>query len=347
MKRRLIGRLASSLLLSVLIGSTGLSAAPLTISHQTITDYRALDGTVEAVNQSTVSAQVQAVVTGIYADVGDQIDAGTLLVKLDDTEIQAKLRQAQAAVAEAKANLFDTRSQLQRLKQLFTRKATSQSDLDRAQAAYDAAVAQQEAARSEVAVAQRQLSYTQIKAPYSGLVVARQVELGETVQPGTPLLTGLALSPLRVLVQVPQSLKAIAVKDGKVQIDYDGTPLATANISRVSPLASQDTHDFAVRIDLPADIRGPLPGEAVKVRFITGERQAILIPQASVVHEGELSAVYVMDNQDQPLLRQVRLGATADNQVEVLAGLKDGERIAPNAVDILSELAKKAVSNGR
>lgn len=347
MKQRLLGRLAGSLLLTFIMGSAAALAEPLTIGHQTVTDYRAFDGTVEAVNQSTISAQVQAVVTGVYADVGDQIGAGTLIVKLDDTEIQAKLRQAQAAVAAAKASIFDTRSQLQRLKQLFSRKATSQSSLDSAQAAYDAAQAQLEAARSEVAVAQRQLSYTQIKAPYSGLVVSRQVELGETVQPGTPLLTGLALSPLRVLVQVPQSLKAIAVKGGKVQIDYEGKPLADASISRVSPLASADTHDFAVRVDLPSDVQGPLPGEAVKVRFVTGERQAILIPRDSIVHEGELSAVYVLGDQDRPLLRQVRLGATSDGKVEVLAGLRDGERIAGNAVDVMSELAKKAVNDGR
>ena len=320
-------------------------AQPLTLKSSQIEAYRDLDGTVEAVNQSTVSAQVQATVTGIYVDVGDRVAAGTLLVKLDDTEIRARLEQAKASVAEAKANLADARSQLQRTKKLFARKMTSQADLDKTQANYEAAQARLDAARAQVTVAQRQLSYTRIEAPYGGLVVSRHVELGETVQPGTPLLTGLSLAELRVSVQVPQALKGSISKGSPVDVFYHDKELAKVDVTRVSPLADPQTHDFEVRAALPKDTSGVLPGEAVKVRFPLGKRSALMIPLSAVMHQGELTTVYVLDAQQQPVLRQIRLGERRGQDVEVLAGLRDGETISTDPAKVMSNLDRKAVND--
>lgn len=332
-------------LTALLAFSLAAGAQPLTLKPQQITDYRDLDGTVQAVNQSTVSAQVQSTVTGVYVDVGDQVAAGTLLVQLDDAEIRAQLEQAKAAVAEAKANLADARSTLERSRKLFARKMTSKSDLDKAQAGFEASRARLDAAQAQVKVGQRQLSYTRITAPYGGLVVARHVELGETVRPGTPLLTGLSLAQLRIRVQVPQALKGNIEKGTPVTVSYHGKTLAQVSVSRISPLADAQTHDFEVRINLPDSTTGILPGESVKARFATGNRQALMIPAGAVMHQGELSTVFVLDAKQQPQLRQVRLGEAQAGKVEVLAGLQPGETIATDPTGILSKLERKAVND--
>jgi len=335
----------TGILILSMLGSIAVSAQPLTLKSQEVARYRDLDGTVQAVNQSTVSAQVQATVTGIYADVGDEVDAGTLLVKLDDTEIKARLEQARASVSEAKATLADARSQLARTKKLFARKMTSKADLDKAQADAEAAQARLDAARAQVTVAERQLSYTRITAPYAGLVVSRHVELGETVQPGTPLLTGLSLTKLRVSVRVPQALKGNIARGTPVDVRYHGGDLAQVTVSRVSPLADPQTHDFEVRAALPDGITGVLPGEAVKVRFPIGEQSALLIPTKAIMHQGELTTVYVLNDKQQPVLRQVRLGRRHGDEYEVLAGLREGETISTTPASVMSELDRKAVND--
>ena len=332
-------------LTGLLIISLVANAQPLTLKTQSVTDYRVLDGTVQAVNQSTVSAQVQSTVTGIDVDVGDKVQAGALLVQLDDAEIKAQLEQAKASVAEARANLADARSTLDRTKKLFARKMTSKSEMDKSQANFEAARARLEAAQAQVKVSERQLSYTRITAPYSGLVVARHVELGETVRPGTPLLTGLSLNQLRVSVQVPQALKGNIHKGTPVTIAFHGQTLAQVDVSSISPLADAQTHDFEVRANLPADTTAVLPGESVKVSFALGERQALMVPADAVMHQGELSTVYVLDAKQQPLLRQVRLGLQQGDNIEVLAGLHAGETIATDPARILSELDRKAVND--
>ncbi len=276
------------------------------------------DGLVEALNQATVSAQTGGRVVELPVDVGDFVKKGDLILRMTDVEQKARTASAQAQFAEAKA-------QFARMQDLLAKRLIAKADFDKAEAAYKSA----EAALKE---SEQALGYTAIYAPYSGIVVNRAVKVGETVAPGTPLLTGLSLEQLRVQVDIPQAHIGPVRKFKKARVQAaSGTWLESADI-RIPPSADSQSHSFKVLINLPEGQHGLFPGTLVKVAFVSGETEQLLIPEASVAQRGEVSAVYVK-TANAIEMRQVRLGSrTSDNHFPVLAGLQAGEQIVVDPV---------------
>src|ERR1039458_9413766 len=156
-----------------------------------------VDGTIEAVNQATVSAQTAGRITDILFDVNDVVPAGAVIIRLKGNEQRAGLKGAQAALTEAKARNAEAATTYQRIADLFQRRVVSKAQLDQATANRDAAAARRTAAQAGLATAREGVGYTEIRAPYGGVVTKRLVEVGESVSPGTPLMTGLSLWDLR------------------------------------------------------------------------------------------------------------------------------------------------------
>lgn len=287
-----------------------------------------LDGTVEAVQQSTVSAQTSGTVVELPFDVDDRVASGDLIVRLDDTEQRSRLRQAEAELEEAESGLSDARQQFDRVESLYARDVASRSDLDQARNALNAAQARMSRARSAVDEAREQLEYTRVTAPYTGVVTARHVELGESVRPGQALLSGFSLSELRVSVAVPQQHVA-ALREGEspqVHLD-DGTRLGTGPVT-VFPFADERSRAVRTRIALDAPTGALHPGQLVRVTIPVEPRGALWIPADSLLRRGELRAVFVRGGDGAPRLRQVRTGTREDGRIEILAGLDAGERVA-------------------
>jgi len=205
---RLPALLVTSLLLMQPVHA-GVSASVLQVEpvrkESLLREFR-LDGVVEAVNKATVSAQTGGAIQKIYVDVDDYVEKGAVIMQLKDVSQKAQLKKAQAGEKEAIANLAKAQDEYDRVKDVYAKKVVSKSSMDEATHALSAAKARLEAARASLDEAREQLSYTQVKAPYSGIVTQRHVEAGETVQPGTKLMTGVSLDKLRVNVDVPQSL---------------------------------------------------------------------------------------------------------------------------------------------
>ena len=157
---------------------------------------------------------------------------------------------------------------------------------------------------------------------------------------GTPLMTGLSLEHLRVIVDVPQSDIAALRSDGDARVELPDGRTLTAVETRVFPYADASTHTFRVRLRLAEGQHGIYPGMWVKVRFDTGEEDALLIPESAVVRRSELTAVYVVGADGAPRLRQVRLGRPqADGRIAILAGLDDGERVVTDPAAARQALA--------
>jgi len=174
-----------------------------------------------------------------------------------------------------------------------------------------------------------QLSYTQIIAPYSGVVTDRLIELGEMVSPGQHLITGVSLEQLRVVVKVPQYLLTAIQSATSPELNlFDGRKIKGGGMT-VIPYADRDSHSFKVRIDLPPAVENIYPGTFGKLRFITGEEQVRVVPQSAIVQRSEVTGVYVLSAAQSLIFRQVRLGRLLDGQQrEILAGLSVGENIA-------------------
>jgi len=291
---------------------------------------RVFDGTVEAVNRATVSAQTSGRVAEILYDVNDFVEAGAVIMRFTDAEQRAALRQAAAGLEEAEARFNEAEQEYARVASMFRNETVSRARFEQAQANREAAAARLEAARSAVARAEEQLEYTVVRAPYAGIVSERHVEVGELVSPGQPLMSGLSLRSLRVNVDVPQSMFEPIREIGRAFV-YVGDERIAAESMTFYPVADPTTNTFRVRVNLPEDSVSLFPGMFVKVGFVVGESRRLLVPAEAVVRRSELSAVYVVD-EGRTALRQVRLGRTYGEDVEVLAGLDEGELVALDPV---------------
>jgi RND family efflux transporter MFP subunit len=290
-------------------------------------EYR-LDGIVEAINRTTVSAQTQGQVQEILYDVDDVVEKGVVLARLKDTEHRARVTAAAADLKSATAQLDQARDEHERSSGLFAKKLIADSAMDQATATLKSAQAAFESAQARLVQAQEQLAYTEIRAPYSGIVTHRHVQVGEISSPGQPVMSGVSLEELRVIVDVPQSVIP-AVRSGTGAHIYldDGTAIEAGRIT-VFPFADLGSNTFKVRLDLPRNIKSLFPGMFVKTGFVTGERRELAIPEAAVVHRSEVTGVYVVGGDGQVQFRQVRVGRAMDDVYTVLAGLSEGERVA-------------------
>nr|MBP6437969.1 efflux RND transporter periplasmic adaptor subunit [Thermomonas sp.] len=216
--------------------------------------------------------------------------------------------------------------------------------------ARDSAVAARDAARAQLAQAAQQADYTVVRAPYSGIVSARLVEPGESVAPGQPLLAVYAPGALRIQVQVPQSQADAIRARPQARIELAGGEAFDAAQVVVFPAADPVTHSVGVRV-LLADMPGaPAPGMTAKVVFpiaTNAAPSAVSLPASALMQRGEVSGVYVIAG-NQVALRQLRLGQRSGDRVEVLAGLKPGERVAADPVAAVQALVaqRKAMERG-
>lgn len=329
-----IGRAAACIGAVLLAGGAGAAAdVPFPVAkarYEAAPRERVFDGTVEAVNRATVSAQTSGRVAEILYDVNDFVEAGALIMRFTDVEQQAALRQARAALEEAEARFSEAEQEYERVASMFRNETVSRARFEQAQANRDAAGARLEAARSAVATAGEQLGYTEVHAPYAGIVSERHVEVGELVSPGQALMSGLSLESLRVNADVPQSMFAPIREIGRAYV-YAGERRIAAESLTFSPVADPVTNTFRVRVNLPEASAELFPGMFVKVGFVVGETRRLLVPAAAIVRRSELSAVYVVEG-ERVVLRQVRLGRRYGDDVEVLAGLDAGERVAVDPV---------------
>ncbi len=219
-----------------------------------------LDGVIEAVQQSTVSAQTSGIVRSLPFDVDDSVAAGDLIVQLEDSEQRSRLRQAEAGLEEAEAALADAGQRFERIEAVHERGLVSRQEFDQARNNLAAARARVERARASVSEAQEQLSYTRVLAPYGGILTERHVEVGEAVNPGQPLLSGLSLEQLRVVVDLPQKYAELARMERQAQVTLaDGRVMETGEMT-FYPYADPQTHTFRLRMRLSEPNGSLFPG---------------------------------------------------------------------------------------
>ncbi|WP_242469305.1 efflux RND transporter periplasmic adaptor subunit [Rhabdochromatium marinum] len=303
-----------------------LNTAP--VEYQPIERTYRLDGMVEAVNRTTVSAQTQGVVEEIFYDVDDVVERGAVIARLRDTEHRARVAQAAAEMKSAVAQLEQAREEHKRIKGLFAKQNASDSEMDKANTALKSAQAKFEATQASLEQAQEQLDYTLIRAPYSGITTKRYVEIGEMASPGQPIMSGVSLDELRVSVDVPQSAIPAVREHSQVQVfATDGAPIETGGIT-VFPFAETGSNSFQVRVALVGQHPNLFPGMFVKTVFVVGEQLELRVPAAAVVYRSEVTGVYVVDNAGQIRFRMIRVGHRRGDSLRVLSGLTEGEQVA-------------------
>jgi RND family efflux transporter MFP subunit len=288
------------------------------------------DAVVEAVRQSTVAAQIAGRVMEMRFDVGDAFRAGDVLVRIDERVAAQAVTASEAQVTEARATLANARQQLERSRQLLAQKFISPAANDRAEADYKAAEARVASLLASAGQAESQRGLASIVAAFNGVVSARHVQPGDMATPGLPLLTGFEPGGLRVVATLPQAQLGVVKAGAKARIEVPSLNrwIEATRVTLV-PSADPGTHTATVRLDLPAGLRDISPGMFARVHFAAGSSSRLMVQQTAVLRRSEVTAVYVLDENGRPQLRQVRLGTATDERgIEVLAGLKAGERVA-------------------
>jgi len=324
--------------------ASGIETVPV-VSADVPRVYR-LDGVIEAVRKTTMSAQISSKVEAVLFDVDDYVEKGEVIVRLNDKQPAAKLKQAEAALNEASVRLKEAKDEHERVKGVYEKKAVSKKAMDAAEAAMKAAQAKFEAARAGLEQAQEQFEYTRVRAPYSGIVTERHIEIGETAQPGKKLISGISLEHLRVNVDVPQNMINAVRESESVSIESPHGENIRVSSKTVFPYADPASHTFRVRLEFNGDGLRLFPGMFVKARFEIGRRQVLLVPTRSIVKRSELTAVYVRSAEGRISLRAIRRGRDLDDgNTIVLSGLQQGEEVAIDPIAAGAQLRQQQGSS--
>ncbi len=290
------------------------SVNAVTVEPKTIDSVVTSAGALSSRNTSVLSSKVMGRVISLTVKEGDNVLEGKRLMKIESGEITAQLLQAQAAFHNAKL-------QYQRIKSLYDAQAATQAEMDQATLGFETAEAGLKAAKAME-------SYTVITAPIPGQIVEKRINPGEMAMPGQPLLKIDDNRNLRLDVTVKEQ-EVLHVQSGKavlVRIDAMPGKDITGRISQVVPASDVRTHSFVVKIDIPAE-KGLITGMYGKAMFTVGRHEAILIPKSAVVEMSGISGVYIVSPEGNAVFQMVQLGEDHGTDIEVITGLKKGDRV--------------------
>jgi RND family efflux transporter MFP subunit len=308
------------------------------VSRQAIGDVQSWDGTLQSTRQATIGAQAQGRIVKLYVRAGDKVRAGDRLADIDAREASLAVSRDQAQLGESQAMLAEARAVHSRSLELHRQGFISQAALDQAAAALRVAEARQRQAEAGIGLSTVATDHTLVRAPWDGVVTAVSVEVGDLAMPGRAMFEMVSAERLRAVVFLPNARVADLVAGGKAAVTVDDSAgPRTVSSDRLVAIPSSDPASATteVRIELPDDRpRSPnwVPGRSVTVRFESrsGDR-ALTVPSASLLTRGELVGVYVA-TANGFVLRAVRTGRRSGDRVEVLSGLKEGERVALDPV---------------
>lgn len=283
---------------------------------------------------------------------------------LHETERTARAYESAKTAAEAEQSL--AASTFNRYQNLLERKSVSQQEFDEAQAKYRGKTAEVERtqemvrsieskrqqviaridqAKADISHAQIFADYGRVLSPLQGIVTHKQAEVGALASPGAPLLTLEDDSRYRLEATVKESLIGkIGLGDPvRVSIDALGEQEWTGRIVEIQPSADPASRSSIVKIDLPENLskkgqaRGLRSGLYGKARFLLGKRETITIPQKAIFERGQLLQVFVVDSSQIARLRLIKTGKTYGDLVEVLSGIREGERIIVERIERVND----------
>ncbi|MGB2715644.1 MAG: efflux RND transporter periplasmic adaptor subunit [Vicinamibacterales bacterium] len=334
-------------------------------------------GTLAAVDQVTVSSETDGKVRRILADLGDRVRAGQVLIEIDNERQQYTLEQQQAALArtlaqygatdprhlpeiertpdvqKAKADLVQATQSFDRASELFKRTLISQQALDDAKtaleskkASYDSALqtarnlrASIQASEATMKLAARQLRDTEIRAPFDGYVERRLVNLGELVKAPMPVMAIVRLDPLKVIAELPEKMAPWITAGRSLELHVDAYPSRTFNgkVTRISPAVNTSTRAFGFEAVVPNPDALLKPGTFARVHVESDKVDEVLtLPYAALQYRYGVNRVFVV-NGDRLAMRELQVGDRMGDRIEIVSGVKEGERVAVTDVDALND----------
>lgn len=284
-------------------------------------------GSVRAVQETSLSSKILARVVDVRATAGKAVRRDEVLLVLDDAELRSRLEQAEASESAARAARDQARIELDRIEKLHAERSAAAIELDRAQSQLKAADAELTRAERAVSEAKVMLSYATIVAPIDGVVIEKQVEVGDLAVPGRGLLAIYDPTRMQLVAGVRETLATRLSVGSTIGVRIDALDLTCeGRISEVVPQADVTTRTFDVKVVGPCP-PGVYSGMFGRILIPLDPEPVLVVPPEAVRHVGQLALVTVMEN-GRARTQAVTLGRTFDQGVQVLSGLREGELVA-------------------
>jgi RND family efflux transporter MFP subunit len=307
------------------------------ISSENSNSYVSASGKVEAENSANLSTRMMGYVTKVNVKVGQKVSQGQLLVSVNNTDLQAKKAQVNASITQAQAGYNNAKKDYDRFVNLFAQQSASQKELDDMTARYEMAKAGLEAAKQMRNEINAQFAYSNITAPFSGVVTNTFVKEGDMANPGMPLVSMEGAKKLQVTAMVSEGDITSITQGMKVNVLVKSiNQEIEGKVSEISLSAKNTGGQYLVKIDLPKSEAKILSGMFVNVQFPIEKKATVkssdkvLVPESALITKGQLTGIYIVNN-NVAILRWIRTGKSFGNQVEVLSGLSADEKYIVSA----------------
>lgn len=326
----------------------------MTAGKELVDYYYETSGTVKAKYVSVLSSRITGAVTAILVKQGQRVEAGQLLLTIDDRDTVQQVsaagsgyQEAVYAVEAAYQNKLLADVTYERYKKLFEQNAISHQDLDRVATQQKVAAANYKLAReaadkagANTAVASADQAFTQITSPTAGIVTEKKIDVGSMAVAGMPLLVVDDDSSFTLETNVDERLMPQIQVGMLVGITIDSLgKTMQGTVLEIAPAVDPATRTFLLKIDLGQDKKGLRTGLYAKVRIATGKNQTIVLPTKAIVEKGELTGVYVVNSEGVIAYRLIKAGKSYGNTSEILSGVQAGDKVIVGGVE-------KAVDGG-
>lgn len=308
-------------------------ATQKTSSAQTAGEVTA-SGSVEAVSHANLSTRSSGYVEKVLVKMGDPVKKGQLLVKINNADLSAKLAQKNSGVAEAKAAYNNAKKDYERYKALLKKNSATQKEFDDMQARFTMAKARLDAAKQMRDEVRSQFSYTDIKAPFTGIITRKNVQEGDLANPGQTLLSLEGKEGYQVKAMVPENQINTIKTDNDVAVTINSIDkTAKGKVTEISSSAQNSGGQYVVKVHLKNPSPDIKSGMYATVNFPVKDKAevsgtgTVFVPKDAIVRKGQLTGVYTLSQKNTAILRWLRLGKTHDDKVEVLSGLDADETL--------------------
>lgn len=299
-----------------------------------------ISGQVESSQTAAVSTRVMGYITMLKVKAGDHVSKGQLLATISNQDILAKRAQTDAMISEAQAAVNSTQKDYDRFTTLYKQQSATAKELDIVELQYNAAKSRLEGARQMRNEVNVNLGYSNLTAPFTGIITQKMAEAGSIASPGAPLLTIEQSGNYQVSATVPEnSISQVQLGAPTIiSIQSAGKTIKGA-VTQINPSSRFTGGQYIIKIAIPASEKAGLyAGMYANVVIPSKEpasaavsNNAVLVPLASIDHKDQLTGLYTIGSNNTALLRWVRLGKTYGDKVEVLSGLEKNEAFIASA----------------
>ncbi len=300
-----------------------------------------LPGQTEAYTQAPIFAQVNGYLKKWYSDIGARVKMGDILAEIDTPALDQQLAQARANLKESQAALWVSQTNYNRQVDLLSKKVISQEDFDNQSGDLQAKQATVIAQEANVGQLVAMEAFKVLRAPFDGTVTARNTDIGALINAGSgnPLFVVAQVTPLRVYVNVPESLATSVQAGTKANLTFDSFPGAhfPAEVVATAGAIDPTTRTLLTQLSVPNQDGTLFPGSYTRVHFeLVSDPEALLIPENVLLFREEGPAVGVVGADGKVTLRKIKIDRDLGNNLQV-QGLSEGDQIIINPSDSLAD----------